>query len=68
MSKKIKKCIRDKKRSRKREKIQRILEEFERIKNISNIKSAKKRFHPKDLKNEKGEVIKSRKRIANVFG
>ena len=44
VSKKIKKCIRD-------EKIQRVLEEFKGIKNISNIKSVRKKHtHPKGKK------------------
>ena len=43
VSKQIRKCIRDKKRSKRQEKIQRILEEFSFIKNISCSKSAKKR-------------------------
>ena len=36
------KCIRDKKRSRRQEKIQRILEDCRGIKNISGIKPARK--------------------------
>ena len=43
VNKQIRKCTRDKKRSNRQEKIQRILEEFRGIKNISGIKSAKKR-------------------------
>ena len=43
VSKKIKKCITDKKRTRRQEQIQRILEEFRCIKNILNIKSARKK-------------------------
>ena len=48
-------------------KTQRILEEFKGIRNISNIKSAKKRILI-PMKTEKGDVITSRKGIANVFG
>ena len=55
------------KKSRRHEQIQRILEEFKGIKNISNIKSAKKRIFTPKIKNEKGEVIKLRKLIANGF-
>ena len=44
--------------------IQRILEDFEGVSNIPGIKSAKKT----KIKNERGEVITSRKGIANVFG
>ena len=43
VSKKIKECIRDKRRSRRQEKIQQILEEFKGVKNISSIKFPKKR-------------------------
>ena len=43
VSKQIRKCIIDKRRSKRQEKIQRILEEFRGIKNISCIESAKKR-------------------------
>ena len=57
VSKKIKKCINDKKGSRRQENIQQILEEFKGIKNISCIKSAKQRtLNPK---------IKKRKRRSN---
>ena len=68
VSKKIKKCIRDNQRSRRQEKIQRILEAFRGIKNISNIKSAKKKTLIPKVNNEKGETVTSRKGIANVFG
>ena len=68
MRKKIEKCIRDRKRSRRQEKIQRILEEFKGIENMSNIKPARKRTPSPKVKNEKDEVITSRKGIANIFG
>ena len=42
VSKNINKCIRDKKKSSRLEKIQRIVEEFKGIRSISSIKSAKK--------------------------
>ena len=42
VSKHERKCIRDKKRSRRQEKIQRILEDCRGIKNISGIKPARK--------------------------
>ena len=47
---------------------QRILEDFKGVKNIPGIKSAKKRVFITKIKNEKGEIITSRKGIANVFG
>ena len=47
--------------------IQRILEEFKGVKNIPGIKSAKKRVLITKRRNEKGEIITSRKGIANVF-
>ena len=48
--------------------IQRILEDFKGIRNITGIKSAKKRVLITKIKNEKGECITSRKGIADVFG
>ena len=48
--------------------IHRTLEDFKGVKNIPGIKSAKKRVFITKIKNEKGEIITSRKRIANVFG
>ena len=48
--------------------IQRILEDFKGVKNIPGIKSAKKRVLITKIKNEKREIITSRKGIANVFG
>ena len=47
--------------------IQRILEDFKGTKNIPGIKSAERRVLITKKKNEKGEVITSRKGIANVF-
>ena len=44
------------------------IEDFEGVKNIPGIKSAKKRVLVTKIKNEKGEIITSRKGIANVFG
>ena len=43
VSKQRRKCIRDKKRAKRQEEIQRILEDFEGIKKIPGIKSAKRR-------------------------
>ena len=68
VSKMIKKWIRDKRRSRRKEKIQQIQEEFKGVKNFSSIKSQRKRTLIPKIKHEKGEVITSRKGIANVFG
>ena len=68
VSKQIRKCIRDKKRAKRQEEIQRILEDFNGIKKIPGIKSAKRRALITKIKNEKGGVITSRKGIANVFG
>ena len=61
VSKCIKKCIRDKKFARHPK-------EDSKVKNIPGIKSAKKRVLITKIKNEKGEIITSRKGIANVFG
>ena len=66
VSKKIKKCIREKKRTARQEKIQKILEELKGTKNISNVKSAKKRILIPKVKNMKGETITSREGIAHV--
>ena len=52
---------------RRQQNIQRILEDFEGVKNIPGIKSAKKRAFITKIKNEKGETITSRKGIADVF-
>ena len=58
VSKQIRKCVRDKKRSKIQENFQRILEQFRGIKNIFCIKSAKQRvLVPKVLKTTK--VIQS---------
>ena len=61
-------CIRDKKRLKRQQDIQRTLEDFQGVKNISGIKCAEKRVLITKMKNEKGETITSRKGIANVFG
>ena len=68
LSKSIKKCIRDKKRVKKQQEIQKILEDFKGVSNIPGIKSAKKKVLITKIKNERGEIITSRKGIANVFG
>ena len=56
------------KRMKRQQDIQRTLEDFKGVKNIPGIKSAKKRVLITKIKNEKGEIITSRKGIANVFG
>ena len=68
MSKRIKKCIRNKTRAKRKEAIQQIFETFSGIKNISQIKSARKKTLILKTKNEKGETVTSRKGIANVIG
>ena len=45
-----------------------ILEDFKGVSNIPGIKSAKKKVLITKIKNEQGEIITSRKGIANVFG
>ena len=67
ISKEIKKCIRDNKRLKRQEKIQKILEKVKGTKNISSIKSVKKRILIPRVKNKEGEVVKSRQGIADVF-
>ena len=66
VSKKIKKCIRDKKRTAREEK-SKYLGIFKGTKNISNVKSAKDRVLTPKIKNTEGETITTRKGIANVF-
>ena len=60
--------FRNKNRAKRQEEIQRMLEDFKGIKNISGIKSAKRRVFITKKKDEKSEVITSRKGIFNVFG
>ena len=67
-SEEIRKCITNKERSKRQEKIQRILDEFRGIKNISCKTSAKKRMLIPKVKNDKGDAITSREGIAKVFG
>ena len=45
-----------------------ILENFKGVSSIPGIKSAKKKVLITKVKNEQGEVITSRKGIANIFG
>ena len=55
---KHKKCIREKRMKRQQD-IERILEEFKGVRNIPEIKTAKKRVLITKIKNEKGECITS---------
>ena len=48
--------------------IQKILEDFKGVRNIPGIKSAKKKVLITKIKNDKGDIITSRKGIANVIG
>ena len=57
-----------KKECKRQQDIQRTLEVFKGARNIPGIKSAKKKVLITKIKNEKGEIITSRKGIANVFG
>ena len=66
-SKKIKKYIRDNTRTKRQEQIQKILEKVKGTKNISSIKSVKKRILIPKVKNKEGEAVKTRQGIANVF-
>ena len=63
----MKKCIRDNKKTKRQEKIQKILEKVKGAKNISCIKSVKKRILIPKVKNKEGEAVKTRQSIANVF-
>ena len=68
--KELSKCIKnaEKKRMKRQQDIQRILEDFKGVRNIPGIKSAKKKVLITKIKNDKGECITSRKGIADVFG
>ena len=66
MSKEIKKCIRDNKRCERKEKSKKFWK-AKGTKNITNIKSVKKRILISKVKNKKGEAVKTRQGIANVF-
>ena len=68
LSKNRKKSIREKKRMKRQQDIERILEEFKGVRNIPRIKTAKKRVLITKIKNKKGECITSRKGIADTFG
>ena len=48
--------------------IERILEEFKGVRNIPEIKTAKKKVLITKIKNDKGECITSRKGIDDAFG
>ena len=67
VSEKIQTCIREEKRIGKKRKLKRFQKNSQGTNNISNIKSAKKRILIQKVKNMKGEVITTRKGIANVF-
>ena len=68
LSKSIKKCFRDKERVKRQQVIQTILEDFKGVSKIPGINSAKKKVLITKILNERGEIITSRKGIANVFG
>ena len=68
LSKRIQKCIREKKRMKRQQDIQRILEEFKGVRNIPGIKTAKKKVLITKIKNDEGECVTSRKGIADFFG
>ena len=65
LDKQIRKYIRDKKRTKRQEKYSKNPTE---TRSQSGTKSAKKRIFITKMKNEKGEVITSRKGIASAFG
>ena len=67
ISKEIKKNIRENKRMKRQEKIKKILEKVKGTKNITSIKSVKRRILIPRIKNKDGEAEKTRQGIANVF-
>ena len=66
VSKWFKKCMREK--MKRQQDIQRIIEAFKGVKNIPGIKSAKKSVLITKKKDEKGDIVTSRKGIPNVVG
>ena len=64
---KEKKYIRENNRTKRQEKIQKILEKVKGTRNIPSIKSTKKRILIPKVKNKEGDTIKTRQGIANVF-
>ena len=68
LSKSIKKCIRREKSVKRQQVIQKNLEDFKGVSNIPGIKSANKKVLITKIKNERGEIITSRKGIANISG
>ena len=64
----MKKSVRERKRMKRQQDIQSILEEFKGVRNIPGIKTAKKRVLITKIKNDKAECITSRKGIADAFG
>ena len=67
LSKGLKKCIREKKRMKRQQDIERLLEEFKGVRNIPRIKTAKKRVLTTKVKNEKGEMYHLSKRNCRCF-
>ena len=67
ISKEIKKHIRENKRTKRHERIQKILEKVKGTRNIPSIKSVKRRILIPKVKDKEGEIIKTRQGIANVF-
>ena len=65
-SKKIKKGIRDNKRSKRHEKALNIVEELQGIKSIANIKTTMKKMLITLLRNEAGDIEATRKAVANT--
>ena len=68
VSKKIQKCIREQKKIKEARKNPANIGRVQKIKNTSSIKTAKKSTLIPKMKSGKGEVITSRRRIANVCG
>ena len=68
LSKSINKCIRDKKKVKRQQVIQKNREDFKGVSNIPRIKPAKKKVLITKFEHERGEIIMSRKGIATVFG
>ena len=61
------KNVSETKRLKRQQDIQRTLEDFKGVSNIPGIKSAEKKVLTTKIKNERAEIITSRKGTSNVF-
>ena len=67
LSKSIQKYVRDKKRWKRQQEIQKKIKDFKCVNSMSGIKSVKKKVLITKIKNERLDIIITRKWIVNVF-